>query len=77
MASCEFIRSTGDEAVFLNPKLVVAVHSIDQSGRASVMQVANRYGGSLVVNVRDEIGCLRLAKVGGRRPLPELRVLCL
>jgi hypothetical protein len=45
MASCEFIRSTSDEAVFLNPKLVVAVHSIDQSGRAIVMQVANRYGG--------------------------------
>lgn len=55
MALCEFTRSTGEETVFLNPKLVIAVHSGDQSGTAIVMQVADQNGGPLVVMVGDDI----------------------
>ena len=55
MALCNFTRSTGEEPVFVNPKLVVAVHPGDQSGTSIVMQVADQHGGPLIIVVRDDI----------------------
>jgi predicted transcriptional regulator len=55
MALCDFTRSGSNETVYVNPKLVVAVHRGDQSVTSIVMQVADQNGGPLVVMVRDEI----------------------